>query len=173
MSTGCFSWCPLLTRWGFKKPIAENLKSDEVSVDSCRSNSLIHKCIQKLPFLGFHLPSTTTNESSRLVGGPCFPPTTTSPPLDYQPPPLENQPPPLDNQPPPLEHHLSTTNHHYQPPTTPLLPLPTTNESSRLVGGSSSSYHHLTKASTCPPPPPTSHDDSLAVSLALPPPHQR
>src|ERR1700678_132223 len=90
MSTGCFSWCPLLTRWGFKKPIAENLKSDEVSVDSCRSNSLIHKCLQKLPFLGFHLPSTTTNESSRLVGGPCFPPTTTSPPLDHQPPPLDH-----------------------------------------------------------------------------------
>src|ERR1700678_351355 len=130
MSTGCFSWCPLLTRWGFKKPIAENLKSDEVSVDSCRSNSLIHKCIQKLPCLGFHLPSTTTNESSRLVGGPCFPPTTTSPPLnhrppplDHQPQPLDNQPQPLDNQPPPLDHHhhqrVTTTRWWFsQPPTT-------------------------------------------------------
>src|ERR1700678_1566898 len=105
MSTGCFSWCPLLTRWGFKKPITENLKSDEVSVDSCRSNSLIHKCIQKLPFLSFHQPRKpqTSHDNSLVASSASMCPP--SPPSDH--------------------HNLCP----------PLPPLTTTNESSQLVGG--------------------------------------
>src|ERR1700678_1667273 len=77
-----FSWCPVLTRWGFQKPIAENLKSDEVSVDSCRSNSLIQKCIQKLP-----------------KNRPAIVPATL-PPLDHRPLPVDL----LTTNHPPLDH---------------------------------------------------------------------
>jgi hypothetical protein len=47
MSTGCFSWCPLLRRWGAKK---QTMKTEyEVSIDSCCAISLTQCHVQEHP----------------------------------------------------------------------------------------------------------------------------